>query len=106
MQALAECTVDKIVVEQYYNDDCYLMGTHEVDQDQSERVTSRLCKDKSPELDGITAEHIIYGKSSLLCSMLASSCTVLLSRTCVPTLYTTGLIVPILSKSTLNRDIA
>ena len=31
---------------------------------------------KSPGLDGITAEHLIYGKSSLLGSMLASLYTV------------------------------
>ena len=78
MQALEECSDeqnhDKHIVEQYYNDDCYLMGSHEVDQEQIERVTSRLLQDKSPELDGITAEHLIYGKSSSLCSLLASRC--------------------------------
>ena len=75
-QALAECTVeqnhDNHMVEQYYNDDCCLMGTDEVGQDQIYRLTSILRKGKSLELDGITDEHLIYGKSSLLCSLLAS----------------------------------
>ena len=74
------------------------------------RITSpclypNLVKNKSPGLDGITAEHLIYGKSSLLCSLLASLYTIILSRACVPTLFTTGLIVPILKKSTLIANI-
>ena len=110
MQALPEFTIeqthDKHKIEQYYNDNCYLVGTHEVNQDQVDMLISNLCQNKSPGLDGITAEHLIYGKSSLLCSLLASLYTVLLSRTCVPTLFTTGLIVPILKKSTFNPNIA
>ena len=82
-----------------------MVGTHEVNQDQVDMLISNLCKNKSPGLDGITAEHLIYGKSSLLCSLLASLYTVILSRACVPTLFTTGLIVPILKKSTLNPNI-
>ena len=110
MQALPECTIeqthDKHMVEQYYSDNCYLVGTHEVNQDQVDMLKSNLRKNKSPGLDGITAEHLIYGKSSLLFSLLASLCTVILSRAYVPTLFTTGLIVPILKKSTLNPNIA
>ena len=110
MQALPECTIeqthDKHMVEQYYSDNCYLVGTHEVNQDQVDILKSNLRKNKSPGLDGITAEHLIYGKSSLLFSLLASLYTVILSRAYVPTLCTTGLIVPILKKSTLNPNIA
>ena len=110
MQALPECTVeqthDKHMVEQYFSDNCYLIGTHEVHQDQVAMLISKLIKNQSPGLDGITAEHLIYGKSSLLCSLLASLYTIILSRACVPTLFTTGLIVPILKKSTLNANIA
>ena len=110
MQALPECTIeqthDKHMVEQYYTDNCHLVGTHKVNQDQVDMLISKLRKNKSPGLDGITAEHIIYGKSSLLCSLLASLYTVILSRACVPILFTTGLIVPILKKSTLNLNIA
>ena len=108
--ALPECTIeqthDKHTVEQYYNDNCYLVVTHDVNQDRVDTLISNLRKNKSPGLDGITAEHLIYGKSSLLCSLLASLYTFVLSRACVPTLFTTGLIVPILKKSTLNPNIA
>ena len=109
MQALPECTIeqthDKHTVEQYYNDNCYLVGTHEVNQDQVDMLIYNLRKNKSPGLDGITAEHLIHGKS-LLCSLLASLYTAILSRACIPTLFTTGLIVPILKKFTLNLNIA
>ena len=101
------------MVEQYYNDNCYLMGTHDVNQDlmgthdvnqdQVDMLISNHRKIKSPALDGITAEHFIYGKSLLLCSLLASLYTVILAW--VPTLFTTGLIVTILKKSTLNPNI-
>ena len=71
MQALPERNVeqphDKHMVEQYYNDNLYLMGTHEVNQDQVNMLISNLRKNKSPGLDGITAEYLIYGKSSLRC---------------------------------------
>ena len=110
IQALPECTVeqthDKHMVQQYYSDTCYLMGTHEVNQDQVAMLISKLSKNESPGLDGVTAEHLIYGKSSLLCSLLVSLYNSILSRSCVPTLFTTGLIVPILKKSTLNANIA
>ena len=83
MQALPECTIeqthDKHMVEQYYSDNCYLVGTHEVNQDQVDMLKSNLRKNKSPGLDGITAEDLIYGKSSLLFSLLASLYTVILS---------------------------
>ena len=46
MQALPECTIeqthDKHTVEQYYNDNCYLVGTHEVNQDQVDMLIFNL----------------------------------------------------------------
>ena len=70
MQALPECTVeqthDKHMVEQHYSDNCYLMGTHEVHQDQVAMLISKLSKNKSPGLDGITAEHLIYSPGSAI----------------------------------------
>ena len=70
MQDSSECTVesthDKHMVDQYYNDNCYLMGTHEVNQEQVVMLISKLNKNKSPGLHGITAEEI-----SNLCSLTA-----------------------------------
>ena len=48
-------------------------------------------------------EHLLYGKSDLLCTLLASMYTTMLSRSCV---ICTGLIVPILKKSSLNPNMA
>ena len=48
MQALPECTIelthDKHTVEQYYNDNCYLVGTHEVNQNQVDMLISNFRK--------------------------------------------------------------
>ena len=48
MKALPECTIeqthDKHMVEQYYSDNCYLVGTHKVNQDQVDMLISNLCK--------------------------------------------------------------
>ena len=52
---------------------------YEVNQDKVDMLISNLRKYKSPGLDGITAEHLIYGKFSLLCSLLASLYTTILS---------------------------
>ena len=64
MQALPESIVeqthDKHIVEEYYNDNCKLLGTHEVNQDQVNMLISNLRKTKSPGLDGITAANPRY----------------------------------------------
>ena len=38
------------------------MGTREADQDQIDKLISKLREDKSPGLDGITAEQQIFGQ--------------------------------------------
>ena len=50
--ALLNKTMTNIMVEQYYNDHCYLMGAYEVDQDPVDRLISNFHKDKLPRLDG------------------------------------------------------
>ena len=77
-----EQSQDKIQVETYYN------------------------QSKNPGVDGITAEHLIHGKSLTLCTMLSELYSVMLSRSCVPSVFHTGLIIPILKKSTLNPNLA
>ena len=81
------------------------MELQTVSPEQVDTIISNLHKGKSPGLDGITPEHLIYGKSMLLCSLLATVYSVILSSACVPTSFTTGLIVPVLKKSTLNPNI-
>ena len=63
-----------------------------------------LHRGKSPGLDGITAEHLQYGKSQSMCEILADLFSLMLSRGCVPSVFHTGIIIPILKKATLDPN--
>jgi hypothetical protein len=58
----------------------------------------------SPGGDGITSEHLAHGKSPTLLLHLSTLYSVILSWCIVPDLLTTGVIVPILKKPTLNPN--
>ena len=59
---------------------------------------------KSPGIDGITSEHLKYSRSTRLCELLENLYCISLSRSCVPSIFNTGIIIPILKKSTLNPN--
>ena len=65
-----------------------------------------LNKGSSPGCDGITAEHMVYGKCDVLCEHLSSIYTTVLARNIVPTVIRTGVIIPLLKKPTLNPHVA
>ena len=52
----------------------------------------------SPGCDGITAEHLIYGKSDLLFKHLSVAFSVILCHCVVPDVIRTGIIIPLLIK--------
>lgn len=54
--------------------------------------------------DGVTAEHLRYGLSNELCTILADVFSLMLSYSIVPTAFTIGIIIPILKKSTLDPN--
>lgn len=61
---------------------------------------------KSPGVDGITIEHLQFGKSETLCELLSNLYSVILSYCHVPTVFHTGVIIPIIKKSSLNPNLA
>ena len=63
-----------------------------------------LNRNSSPGIDGITAEHLLYGKSDVLCTYLAKFLSHILSHTVVPKIYSYGIIIPVLKKPTLNPN--
>ena len=65
----------------------------------------RLKRGKAPGLDGIYHEHLIFGNSEVLCASLASLYTGILSTAYVPKLFTTGVIIPVIKKSTLDPNV-
>jgi hypothetical protein len=55
-------------------------------------------------IDGISADHLIWGKSPVLCHHLASVYSAILSWNVVPRVFNTGIIVPILKKASLDPN--
>ena len=75
-----------------------------VSSDDVNKLMNNLHRGCSPGMDGISSEHLIYGQSNKLLSLLSSLFTVILSRVCVPTYFQTGIIIPILKMSTLYAN--
>ena len=53
-------------------------------------------KNTSPGADGVTAEHLFYGKCDTLCNVIADLFSTLLAYSIVPDVFTLGIIVPFL----------
>ena len=63
-----------------------------------------LNKGVSPGCDGVTAEHLRYGISDVLCKTLSELLTIMFTHSIVPTVFTTGILVPLIKKPTLCSD--
>ena len=48
----------------------------------------------SPGIDGITSEHLAYGKSYELCQHLSRVYSLILSHGIVPEIFRTGIVIP------------
>ena len=72
---------------------------------QIDRAICALRKNVSAGIDGISAEYFIYGNSEILRSHLLATYNSMFNRTTVPSVLITGIIIPILKKSTLDPNI-
>ena len=102
-QQLITDTVRHKFTEATESDDIFKDSTL-VTADMVSDMISKLNKNSSPGCDGITAEHLIHGRSTMLCNLLASFYTFILSHCIVPCVFNTGIIIPILKKSCLNPN--
>ena len=68
-------------------------------------LLSKLRKGCAAGMDGITTEHLFYGRSDVLCKHLSTFYTIILSYCVVPYMFTVGTIVPILKQATLNPNV-
>ena len=66
---------------------------------------SRLKNGCSPGIDGITTEHIKHGKSPVLHKHLADIFTAIMSHSVIPPSFSTGIVIPVHKKSTLNPNV-
>ena len=69
-------------------------------------LINKLNRGVSAGCDGITAEHLNYGLSDALCNVLADIYSTLLSYSIVPEVLQTGIIIPILKKSSLDANVS
>ena len=97
---------DKSKVEEYYDQCRKKSYNHRLEPQTIADIIGQLHQGKSPGVDGVTSEHLKHGLSPTLCDILAELYSTLLCRGCVPSVFCTGLIVPILKKSTLNPNLA
>ena len=72
---------------------------------QIERAIIALRKNVSPGIDGITAEHFIYGNCESLRTHLKYLYDGMIQHILVPSFLKTGIIIPILKKATLDPNI-
>jgi hypothetical protein len=72
--------------------------------DHIAKLLGTLKLNTSPGYDGITSEHLVHGKSDILCKHLASLSTAVLTWNVVPDIFKVGIIIPVLKKATLNPN--
>ncbi len=65
---------------------------------------AKLSRGCAPGCDGITAEHLLHGKSDLLCRHLSIAFSAILTYCVVPVVLRTGIIIPLLKKQTLDPN--
>jgi len=64
----------------------------------------KLKRNCSPGIGGITTEYLIHGRLTILCEHLSVLYSVMLTHNNVPSIFATGLMVPVLKKPTLDSD--
>ena len=62
----------------------------------------KLKKRSAPGYDGVTAEHLLYASSDILCEALARMYETIFRFNLVPDVLRLGIIIPILKKPTLD----
>ena len=69
-----------------------------VSPEDVDKVIAKLKRNRSPGIDGVTAEFLIYGRSGILCQHLAALYSNILTHNYVPSVFVTGVLVPVLKK--------
>ena len=69
------------------------------------QLVKSLKQDKSPGYDGISPEHLVHGMSSTLADILANLFSLIISTATVPSIFTSGVIIPILKKPSCDPNV-
>ena len=97
-------TISTSVNDQYVECQATII-THHVSPHQVGKCISKLKRNSSPGVDGITAEFFIYGISDVLCQHLSALYSAILMYNCIPNVFSTGVIIPMLKKPTLDPSV-
>ena len=76
-----------------------------ITQESLQFIIKKLRRDVAPGLDGVTAEHLQHGLSLSLLTVLANVFSLALSNAIVPSLFMSGIIVPVIKKSTCDPNL-
>ena len=71
-------------VQTKYNNMKHLVLSYKIKPDDIDLNIKKLKRNSSPGIDGITAEYVIHGRSTLLCEHLSVLCFAMLSYNQVP----------------------
>jgi len=77
----------------------------EVSAAQVEKMIRCLKRDVAPGCDQISTEHLLHGLSLELCCVLAEVYSAMLSNGIIPTIFTTGIVIPLLKKPSSDPNI-
>ena len=99
------CNAVSTAVTEEYNRVCKLNCDIDISPSTISEYIGKLKKNSSPGIDGITAEYFIHGHSDVLCNHLSKFYNYILKFNCIPRVFSTGVLVPILKKPSLDPTI-
>ena len=89
-------------VDLKYNDICSNITPQVIPPELIDSIIPQLKRNSSPGIDGISAEYLLHGRSEILSDHLSRLFSAILTFNCVPSVFITGVMVPILKKPTID----
>ena len=99
-----QAEIDKFVTNKEHELQNYCSDMSKLSPTSIEKLIKSLKRGVSPGIDGISVEHLFHALCPNLCSVLADIYSMILSYSFIPDIFKTGIIIPILKKSTLDTN--
>ena len=93
---VVDCVITK------YSEICDTVLPQTISGNNIDQCLAKLKRNSSPGIDGIAAEFLLYGRSAALTKHLVSLYSTILKYNVVPKVFSTGVMVPVLKKPTLD----
>ena len=98
-----QSAIKNFVIEKMYSVNNRL-SVVQIQPEEIKLLISSMKRGVCPGQDNICVEHFVYGSSVILCEVLADLYSAILSTTFIPDVIATGVIIPVLKKSTLDSN--